>query len=126
MEYRQYAAAAGSEVGHISFGKMNKQVQIVTTTQTKDSEGFATPSDTVLATVRAYFEPKNSTEKWRNDAVFAEASALFRFRVIPGLAVDTSLFLIYMGKRYNIISVEDVRGRGMYMELIAKAVTGSS
>jgi len=105
---------------------MNKQVQIVTTTQTKDSEGFATPSDTVLATVRAYFEPKNSTEKWRNDAVFAEASALFRFRVIPGLAVDTSLFLIYMGKRYNIISVEDVRGRGMYMELIAKAVTGSS
>jgi head-tail adaptor len=125
MEYRQYAAPAGSEVAGVSFGKMNVFLEIVTTTPTKDAEGFVTSGDDVLANVRAYFEPKNSTEKWRNNAVFAEASALFRFRSIPGVIIDTTMFIICGGERYNIISVEDVRGRGMYVEIIAKAVSGS-
>jgi len=109
----------------MSYGKMNKFIEIATTSPTKDADGFTVKGDTVLANIRAYFEPKNSTEKWRNNAVFAEANALFRFRSIPGLTVDTTMFIICGGERYNIISVEDVRGRGMYMEVIAKAVSGS-
>ena len=109
----------------MSFGKMGTTIQIVAATQIKDTEGFTTPSDTVRATVRAYFEPKNSTEKWRNNAVFAEASALFRLRAIPGLTIDTTMFILCGGDRYNIISAEDVRGRNMYWEIIGKAVNGS-
>jgi len=109
----------------LSFGKMNTQIKIVSTTPTKDAEGFATTGDTVLANVRAYFEPKNSTEKWRNNAVFAEATVMFRFRAIPGLTVDTTLFILCGDERYNILSAEDVRGRGMYWEVFAKAVSGS-
>ena len=109
----------------MSFGKLNKQIEIVTTSPTKDAEGFTVKGDTVLANVRAYFEPKNSTEKWRNNAVFAEANSLFRFRSIPGLTVDTTMIIICNGERYNIISAEDVRGRGMYIEAFAKAVSGS-
>ena len=109
----------------MSYGKMNAFAEIVTTTPTKDAEGFAVKGDTTLANVRVYFEPKNSTEKWRNNAVFAEANALFRFRVIPGLTVDTTMFIICNGERYNIISAEDVRGRGMYLEVFGKAVSGS-
>jgi len=105
----------------MSFGKMNAFLEIVTTTPMKDAEGFATSGDTVLANVRAYFEPKNSTEKWRNNAVFAEANALFRFRAIPDLTVDTTMVIICNGERYNIVSAEDVKGRGMYVEVIAKA-----
>jgi len=109
----------------VSYGKMNTPIKIVSTTPTKDAEGFATSGDTTLANVRAYFEKKNSTERWRNNAVFAEASALFRFRVIPGLPVDTTMVVICGSERYNILSAEDVRGRGMYVEALAKAVTGS-
>jgi head-tail adaptor len=108
----------------MSFGKLNSFIEIVSTTPAKDAEGFATISDTVLASVRAYFEPKNSTEKWRGNAVFAEATALFRFRCIPGITVDTTHIIICDGVRYNILSAEDVRGRGMYVEVIAKAVDG--
>lgn len=109
----------------MSYGKMNAFIEIVTATPGKDAEGFAVPGDTTLANVRAYFEPKNSTERWRNNAVFAEASALFRFRVIPDLTVDTAMVIICGGERYNILSAEDVRGRGMYLECLGKAVSGS-
>jgi hypothetical protein len=108
----------------MSYGKMNKFIEILTTVPTKDAEGFTNPGDTVLANVRAYKEDKNSTEKWTNRAVFAEASALFRFRAIPGLAVDSSMIIVCEGKRYNILSAEDVRGRGMYVEAVGKAVGG--
>ena len=109
----------------MSYGKMNAFIEIITAVTAKDAEGFNTPGDTVLANVRAYFEPKNNTERWRNNAVFAEANALFRFRAVPGLTVDTTMIIICGGERYNIISAEDVRGRGMYMEVLAKAVNGS-
>jgi len=109
----------------MSFGKLNAFIEIVSSKQTKDAEGFAASGDTVLANVRAYFEPKNSTERWRNNAVFAEATALFRFRIIPGMKIETSHFILCGGERYNILSVEDVRQRGMYIEAFAKAVSGS-
>ena len=105
----------------MSCGKMNSFIEIVSTTPVKDAEGFATHGDTTLAAVRAYCEQKNSTEKWQNNAVFAEASALFRFRTIPGLVIDTTMLILCNGERYNVISAEDVRSRGMYIEVIAKA-----
>jgi len=98
---------------------------LISTTPVKDAEGFATSGETILATGRTYFEPKNSTEKWRNNAVFAEASALFRFRAIPGLSVDTTMFIECGGERYNIISAENVRGKNMYIEVLGKKTTSS-
>jgi len=109
----------------MSFGKLNTIFSLYSSVPAKDAEGFATPGDTILATGRAYFEPRNSTEKWRNNAVFAEASALFRFRVIPGLTVDTTMFIECGGARYNIISAENVRGRNLYWEVFGKAVNSS-
>jgi len=105
----------------MSYGKMTEPYTLVSTIPVKDAEGFATQGDTILATGRAYFEPKNSTEKWRNNAVFEEANAMFRFRAIPGLIVDTTMVILCDGERYNIISVEDVKGRGMYLEVFGKA-----
>ncbi len=109
----------------MSFGKMNSYIELISTTPIKDSEGFAATGDTVLANVRAYFEPRNATEKWRGNAAFSEASALFRFRAIPGVVVDPTIYIICGGDRYRVISAEDVRGRGMYMEVLAAKVEGS-
>jgi len=104
----------------MSYGKMNKFIEILTTAPTKDAEGFATSGDTVLANVRAYKEDRHGTERWANMAAFSSASALFRFRAIPGLKVDTSLFILCGGERFRILSAEDVKGRGMYVEILAE------
>lgn len=109
----------------MSFGKMNTFIDIVETRKVKDSEGFTSTEDVVLASVRAYREGRHGSERWANLAAFSEATDLFRFRVIPGLSLTTSMFLVCEDGRFDITSVEDVKGRGMYIEVLAKKVVES-
>lgn len=109
----------------MSFGKMNTQIQITQKEVTLDDEGFQTESDIVVATVRAYREGRHGSEKWANRAAFSEATDLFRFRTIPGLMVTTNMRLICGGSVFEITSVEDVKGRGMYIEVLCKEVQSS-
>ena len=106
----------------MSYGKMRTPVQLLSTEAVKDAEGFATQQDKVLAEVRAYHEARHGSERWANRAAFSEATDLFRFRVIPGVSVTTDLALLCDGDRFEITSVEDVKGRGMYLEVMAKVV----
>lgn len=106
----------------MSFGKMHTPINIVTTAVSTDAEGFSTKVDVVLAHVIAYREGRHGSEKWANMATFTEATDLFRFRVIPGVKVTTSQEIVCDDGRFNIISVEDVKGRGMYVEVLAKEV----
>jgi head-tail adaptor len=109
----------------MSFGKLNKSIKIITTAQTKDAEGFATTGDTVLASVRAFKEERHGSERWANMAAFSKATALFRFRKVPGLVVDTTMFIVDDSGRHRIISAEDVRSRGMYVEVLAERLEGT-
>ena len=104
----------------MSFGKMNGFADIVETRQIKDSEGFTHSEDEVLASIRVYREGRHSSERWANLAAFSEATDLFRFRCIPGLTITTDHVLICEDCRYDIVSVEEVKGRGMYLEVLAK------
>lgn len=125
MGYSEYAPATGQAVESMSFGKMNAQIQIMQKRVTLDDEGFQTKSDVVVATVRAYREGRHGSEKWANRAAFSEATDLFRFRTIPGLMVTTNMRLLCDGSVFEITSVEDVKGRGMYIEALAKEVKPS-
>ncbi|KGP75000.1 phage head-tail adapter protein [Desulfosporosinus sp. Tol-M] len=109
----------------MSYGKMNTFIEIISTAPTKDTEGFVTHGDTILASIRAYKEDRHGNERWANMAAFSEATAMFRFRKIPALTVDTAMFIICDGCRYNIVSAEDVRNRGMYVEVMATEVKPS-
>lgn len=104
----------------MSFGKMNGFADIVEIRQVKDSEGFTHSENEVFASVRVYREGWHGSQRWANLAAFSKASDLFRFRCIPGLTVTTDHFLICDGERFNIISVENVKSRGMYIEVLAK------
>jgi head-tail adaptor len=107
----------------MSFGKMNTRVSIAEETVTKDAEGFAIKTDNVLASVRAYREGRHGSQKWVNRAAFSEATDLFRLRVIPSLTVTTAHVILCGADRFEITSVEDVKGRKMYLELLGKRVT---
>lgn len=125
MGHSEYAPATGQAVESMSFGKMNTQIQITQKQITLDDEGFQTESDVVVATARAYREGRHGSEKWANRAAFFEATDLFRFRTIPGLTVTTDMRLICGGSVFEITSVEDVKGRGMYIEALAKEMKPS-
>ena len=107
----------------MSYGRMNTLISIAQEVVTKDAEGFATKTDPVLASGFAYREGRHGSQKWVNRAAFSEATDLFRFRAIPGLAVTTAHEIICGADRFTITSVEDVKGRGMYLEVLAKKVT---
>ena len=109
----------------MSFGKMNTFVDIVSITKKKDSEGFTVDSEEVLASVRAYREGRHGSQRWANLAAFSEATDLFRFRNIPVIGVTTDHILVCEDGRFDITSVEDVKSRGMYVEVLAKKVVST-
>lgn len=109
----------------MSIGKMNKFIEITQKQITLDDEGFQTETDVVLARVRAYREGRHGSEKWANRAAFSEATDLFRFRAIPGVKISTDMRILCDGSAFEITSVEDVKGRGMYVEALAKEVEPS-
>ena len=127
MEHGQSAPAArpGLEGVSMSYGKMNTFIDIVEKQTIKDSEGFSTETDVILTSVRAYREGRHGNEKWANRAQFSEATDLFRFRIIPGVTITTAMVVVNDSGRFEITSVEDVKGRGMYIEVLAKEVKAS-
>ena len=104
---------------------MNTFIDIVEQDTIIDAEGFKTEVDNIVASVRAYREGRHGNEKWSNRASFSEATDLFRFRSIPGLTITTSMVIVVKDKKFDITSVEDVKGRGMYIEVLAKEVVPS-
>lgn len=107
---------------------MNTTIDIISTEPVKDAEGFVTTGDRVIASARAYKETRNTSAKWERivgSAAFSSVTAMFRFRKIPGLTVDATMFIADADGRYNILSAEDVRGRGMYVEVLAEKLEGS-
>ena len=109
----------------MSFGKMNQSIQIIAITPAKDAEGFAVQGDSVIASVRAYKEDRHGSVAWKNRAAFSTATALFRFRKIPGVTVTPSLYIVCGGERYKILSAEDMKCRGMYIEVLTERVVPS-
>ncbi len=109
----------------MALGSMNKPATLATLAKTVDSEGFTTEAETTVASIRVYQEGRHGSERWANLASFSEATDLFRFRRIPGVEVTTKHYLVLGGVRYDIVSVEDVRGRGVYVEALAKRVEAS-
>lgn len=109
----------------MSYGKMNAFINIISTVPVKDAEGFVSKGESILASVRAYKEDRHGNERWANMAAFSEETTLFRFRAIPGLTVTTELLITCSDERYEITSVEDVRDRRLYTEVLARRVIPS-
>lgn len=104
---------------------MNTFIEIVGKQFTQDDDGFSTETDVTVANVRAYREGRHGSEKWANMAVHSTATDLFRFRVIPGVSITTDMKIICEGHTFEITSVEDVKGRGMYLEVLGQEVKQS-
>ena len=110
----------------MSFGKLNTFIELGVFRKVKDAEGFLSSIYESVACVRAYREGRHGSQKWANLSAFSEATDLFRFRIIPGVTITTNFTLKCADETFNITSVEDVKGRGMYIEVLAKKVVSTN
>ena len=106
----------------MSLGRMSLPITIVREGLTQSPRGFTEPHDATIASCKAYYEPKHGSAKWANLASFSTATALFRFRRIYGAEIDVSCFIVCTHGRFRLLSVENVRERGMYYECLADKV----
>ena len=104
----------------MSIGDLNTPIQILRLRFGRDRDGFPTESDELIACVRARAETRNATERWSNRAVLREASAIFTFRHIPHIDLTTDMVIVCGANRYNIVSVENVRNRNLYTQVVAR------
>lgn len=110
----------------MGLGLMNRKAQLCILTNTIDSEGFSGRTVEVLTDIRVFVEGRHGSERWANLAAFSEATELFRFRKLPNVTVTTKHYILYENERYDILSVENVKGRNMYIEVLAKKVVASN
>lgn len=107
-------------------GGMNKKAKIIRIVHSKDSEGFTNEHEVDVAEIRCYKEGRHGSERWANLASFSEATDLFRFRKIPGVKITEEMFIVFEDEKYDILSVENIRGRGLYLEVLAKVHRSSN
>ena len=110
---------------NMSFGKMHTYINFFLKQQVTDEEGFKSETEVWLKSVRAYREGRHGSERWANRAAFTDATDLFRFRAAPDFYPTTDMFIEYKNERFEITSIEDVKGRGMYIEILARQVKPS-
>lgn len=104
----------------MSIGRMDAFIDIIEVENVKDKDGFSKTNDKVIASVRAYMEERSGTVRWANRASFTTATVLFRFRVIPDIKVTAKHLIVCDKGRFRIENVEDVKGRNMYIEVLAR------
>ena len=102
--------------------RMNTVASIGRAWTSTDEEGFSITRVSPVAIVRVYREGRHGSVRWANLAAFSEATDLFRLRTIPNLTIVPGMYVLIGSERFEILSVEDVKGRGMYLELLAKKV----
>lgn len=125
MEHSESAAPLKQEMDCMSYGKMNMPAILLKVQTVKDKEGFPVKSEVPLAAMRVYREGRHGSLKWANLSAFSDATDLFRFRKLNNTEVTPTLILSCGGDRFEILSVEDVKGRGMYTEVLARKVVAA-
>ncbi len=104
----------------MSFGKMNTMIDIIDTTLVKDEEGFASKSEQVIASVRAYKDERHGSRKWANMAAYTKANATFQMRNLPNLVIEPGMLIRCDTGTYKILSVEIIRR--FYVEIAAEKI----
>ncbi len=107
----------------MALGRMTIPAVIKRDTLTKDAEGFSTRTATTVFAARVWREGRHGSQRWANLAAFSEATDLFRLRDV-GVTVKVGDYIEVGSDRWNILSVEKVKGRGVYLELLAAHVEG--
>lgn len=101
----------------MSVGLLREHITIHQPIIATDSAGFTTRQLVEVARVRAFVEHRRATSAWVNRAAYTSATTLFRIRTIAKVTLDERIVITWRGQRFEVESVEDLRGR--YVEILA-------
>ena len=104
----------------MALGRLDTPITFTIMQKVKDEEGFISVKPHPIACVRAYKEDKNTSEKWVNKALLEDVTTLFQIRYIPNIRITTDMQIECFDGTYDIKSVENIKGRNMYLQILAK------
>jgi len=110
----------------VSFGKMTTPVVLIGLGEYSiGDDGSAVDNPYNIKRTFAYMEQRNFGKRWINLAEWTEASVMFRLCFDPSLVLDDIRRVQVdkpSGKTYKVLSIENVRGRSMYIEILAELI----
>jgi SPP1 family predicted phage head-tail adaptor len=106
----------------LSAGKLDRKIILQRFTETRDDYNEPVKSWSTLATRSASYEPLSDGERFRAGETAANASARFVIRHSAAVADLSPLDrLTFGGVVYDIVHVKESGGRGVGIEITAKA-----
>lgn len=103
-------------------GSLNKRISIVRKVKTADDDGHYSYSYETVHSCSARFTRKSAKEIYEANADFSETEVRFLIRY-TSKSIDRKMLVLYAGKYYEIIYVNDYSDSRKYMELQAKLIS---
>lgn len=102
-------------------GKLNKKIDIVQFTLTKDSDGFETKVETTILSTWAQVTNTSGTELIKQNSDFSEISTRFLIRT-PKVDITKDMIIKFGGKSYEIKYINDYSYDKKHTEIMTKLV----
>lgn len=105
----------------VNAGKLNKRIQILRYTETRNGAGYLAPAaePEVVHSCWAQFSRTSGTEAQKQGADLGEVKARFLIRCTRK-PIDRKMFVRYRGADYEIEYINDYEDAHAYQELICK------
>jgi len=100
-------------------GDLRVPVTLQRRSVSSDPGGFQTPGWSKIADVWARWENVHGMEAWAANTTQAEQAATVTIRYRPD--VDPTCAVLKGGRRFEIVSIDDIQERHEYLELKVKA-----
>lgn len=102
----------------VNAGELNKRIQILQPTETRNSGGFAAPATEpdVVHSCWAKFSQTSGTTLVKANADFSEEKVRFLIRY-TAKEITTKMYVRYGGSRYDIEYINDYGDAHKYIEL---------
>ena len=102
-------------------GKLNKKIDIVQFTITKDSDGFETKVETTGLSTWAQVMNTSGKEQIKQNSDFSEISTRFLIRT-PKVDITKDMIIKFGGKSYEIKYINDYSYDKKHTEIMTKLV----
>lgn len=106
----------------INAGKYNKKIEIYSTTEVTDAQGFQTTSEALVLTTYAAVKTTKGFTLIAANSDFEKAYTNFTIR-FPITAINRDMIIKYRGKTYTIEYLNNVDEANVELEIQAKEVT---
>lgn len=104
---------------YVNPGELKKTIKIVADNEEKDADGFPLDGYKVIHQCRAKYSRKTGTERDGADAEINEAYVRFLIRYTKK-ALHKNMRVLYAGKQYDILDINDIRDEHRYIEIFCK------